>query len=363
MKRNNVYGLMGLLFSVLSACQSVSSTKPQQISPQPLQAVSNQAQKREAIDKIRNKPVYTGPIQVNINPSLVLPTSQTPHKELLFEKADFKLMSLPSGPLVFQETFAKGETQRNFAIEQTSERYTLHVKKFNAATQVEVNINGTNWIKAGDFKGHNLEMEIESLLLFAHNSIRVRVSGKTSEKAVVSLVKGGDAGTLLRRRGKLRELNENHASHVRQNDVNLFNPFVPNSLGDLSAYHKDLEITSPNGQAQRFSGMQVNGGSVIRFETGALILGLSDPAAGREVLQNEYGATLSEELDGLYKFKLDLSQSPVMDTVNLIRISQCSQRSKYRKHDLFIGRGHANSGYLLGFASAFSRVSDSFRIE
>lgn len=75
MKRNNVYGLMALLFSVLSACQSTTPTKPQQLSPQPLQAVSNQAQKREAIDKTRNKPVYAGPIQVNINPSLVLPTA------------------------------------------------------------------------------------------------------------------------------------------------------------------------------------------------------------------------------------------------------------------------------------------------
>ena len=306
---------------VLSACQFVAPTKvnlPPSSLDVPTQSIVDQALK----DKIKNKPVYTGPIRIGLLPKLASSELKALPKDItqILEQGDFQLQSLPDGPLVFQESFYQtGETQRTIKITQTEDRYTLHVQKQTGNPQVEININGNTWIKEKDFKRQR-EVEKSSLLLNPNNVMRVRIKGKAGDVVTVSLVKGGSAGTILRRSGRLRQPGETQATHLANNDTNIFDPHDSLSLSDFEAYHQDLIISTPDNQNPvRISGMQANGGPAVRFETGSLVLAFADPEAGENVLETYYGATLTDELDGFYKFKLDLSQSPVADIMNLIQ--------------------------------------------
>ena len=192
---------------------------------------------------------YDGPVSLKIDTGLISgqPGKVVDLNQILSPASNgFSIQSVPEGNIVFQETFTKEkgllEEVREFNIQDTSKRYTLHVAKHannGKKGQLTVNINGTNWIKDRDFSRKDAEAEKNTLLLNANNSLRVRLKGEKGLAVTVTLVKAGEAGTMLRRRGKLGKPGETQATHVRRNDTNIFNPNIPDSLGGLEPYEGD----------------------------------------------------------------------------------------------------------------------------
>ncbi|PIQ23122.1 hypothetical protein COW64_25760, partial [bacterium (Candidatus Blackallbacteria) CG18_big_fil_WC_8_21_14_2_50_49_26] len=288
-----------------------------------------QAKQRALWQQFKNKPAYSGPLKIAIHTNLLNPGLGGRQIDLThqLDSQGFQIQSVPQGPLVFQETFTKGkgnyEVIRGFQLTNTSQRYTLHIEAKGKKTegQISVNINGTDWIKPGEFKDQ--EAEINSLLLNANNSMRVRIQGKEGTSYTVSLIEGGEAGTVLRRRGNLHKEDENQAHHVSQNDTNIFNPNDPNSLGGVTPYqgHLEGEDVPPS-----VTGVVIDGGLPLQFEAGTLILRLREPKVILPILQSKYGATVIKkaEIPGhplftYYYLQFDLSKSPVAQIAPLIR--------------------------------------------
>ncbi|MGE3728697.1 MAG: S8 family serine peptidase, partial [Candidatus Sericytochromatia bacterium] len=206
----------------------------------------------------------------------------------------------------------------------TNQRYTLHVQqvgKNNSGHQITVNINGTNYFKQESVKGK--EAEINTLLLNANNSLRVRLQGKEGSSFIVSIVQGGEAGTLLRRQGRLGQPGENQATRVRRNDTNIFDPSDPDSLGGLMPYEGQLD---EEGVPPGVTGVAVDGTSPLQFEAGTLILRLRNPEIILPILQTKYGATVINrvEIPGYpdfvyYYLQFDLSKSPIDQAASLIQ--------------------------------------------
>lgn len=215
------------------------------------------------IERIKAKKPYTGKIEIKVNPGLFKKESspQTIQIENELNASGFQVQAVPAGPVVFQKEYLKGhsklEETHTVPISDTSKRYTLHVQKSHPGLEVQININGTNWIKEQDFKGKELEAQNESLLLNSNNSLRIRLEGKAGGMAKVTLVEGGQAGTLLRRNGKLRQFGETQATHVRRNDTNIFDPNDPNSLGGLTPYLGNIEFEH-NGKKVSLSRSKIN---------------------------------------------------------------------------------------------------------
>lgn len=150
---------LALCLLTVSACSALPFLNPASRSTSTLQASGNaayQARQQALWQQFQNKPAYIGPVKMAIHTDLLNPGQSGKHVDLT-DKLDpqgFRTQSLPQGPLVFQETFTKGQGQyevlRGIRITNTSVRYTLHVetKDKKADGQISVNINGTNWIKA-----------------------------------------------------------------------------------------------------------------------------------------------------------------------------------------------------------------------
>ncbi|PIQ23380.1 hypothetical protein COW64_24475, partial [bacterium (Candidatus Blackallbacteria) CG18_big_fil_WC_8_21_14_2_50_49_26] len=288
-----------------------------------------QAKQMALWQQFKNKPAYSGSLKMSIHTDLLNPGQGGRQIDLTnqLDPQGFQIQSVPQGPLVFQETFTKDkgnyEVIRGFQLTNTLQRYTLHVEAEGKKVegQISVNINGTDWLKPDDFKDQ--EAEVNSLLLNANNSLRVRIQGKEGTSYTVSLIEGGEAGTVLRRRGNLRQEDENQARHIRQNDTNIFNPNNPNSLGGLTPYQGHLE---GEDVPPVVTGVAVDDGLPLQFEAGTLILRLREPEVILPILQSKYGATVLDKLETpgypeftYYYLQFDLSKSPVNQVAQLIR--------------------------------------------
>jgi hypothetical protein len=288
------------------------------------------------LDKIRTDKPHMGPIKIGINTGLVDKNKAAQVVDLTAKlgasQSGFQIQRIPAGPVVFSETFVKSqstlEETRVFKVTNTDKRYTLHIQRRGTKDsngKIAVNINGTNWIKEQDFREHNQEIEQESLLLNANNSLRVRLSGRAGTSVTVTVVEGVQAGTLLRRRGNLRKPGETQATHIRRNDTNIFNPNEADSLGGLEPYQGTFQ---PSGSHFPISKMDINNGEdVTTYEVGTVLLSLSNPAQDLPFLENLYGATVLDnyEIEGFdgqiqhhYYLKFDLSKSPVEEIADLI---------------------------------------------
>ena len=281
------------------------------------------------LEQYQNKPPYQGPVKLKVNTGLLDPNSSQvlDLTAKLNPQNSFSLQSLPTGNIVFQETFAKDkgmlEVVREFAIQDTSKRYTLHVAKHannGKKGQLTVNINGTNWIRERDFSKKDVEAEQTTLLLNANNFLRVRLNGEKGFAVTVTLVEGGEAGTMLRRRGKLGKPGETQATHVRRNDTNIFNPNIPNSLGGLEPYDGHL----PNHSG--VTGVSVDGQTPVLFEAGTLVLQLNNPETVLPLIEESYGVEVIKALEipnlpdlTTYYLRFDLARSPVERAEELIR--------------------------------------------
>jgi hypothetical protein len=104
---------------------------------------------------------YTGPVELKIDTSIAERIGvRTEKKEVILdseEEKTFSINSVPSGNIVFQETFKIEHKERlftrNFTINDTSKRYTIHLQRKSPCDAVaRVNINGMNWVVPSDFK-------------------------------------------------------------------------------------------------------------------------------------------------------------------------------------------------------------------
>ncbi|MGE3728872.1 MAG: hypothetical protein AB7I41_25215, partial [Candidatus Sericytochromatia bacterium] len=324
------------LHYLLSLCLLASCVVPQPATQAPVSAFKAQApvqdlsyaeqmrQKALVIaEKIKTNKPYTGPIGVHLNAGLLQPFSGKSAKTLDLtlkinqDNALFEIKSLPTGPIVFQKTYEYGPRKlkelHTFALPDTNQRYTLYLESPHGLSgDLEVNINGVDWIKAGDIKGQTREIKREGLLLNSQNALRVIANGKKGTQFTVSIIEGGEAGTLLRRRKLQPE--ENQASRVRNNDTNIFNPFAPNSLGDLEAYNGE----SIQEDGYKVTGLQVNGTDLVDFQSGTLILKFNLPEH-KTAFEAEYGATVLEQNGEYFLMQLDLSKSPIEKIASLLK--------------------------------------------
>ncbi|MBT9545331.1 MAG: S8 family serine peptidase [Candidatus Sericytochromatia bacterium] len=292
--------------------------------PGPLNTGATKNQPFTEQSHVQKTPAYTGPVSMRFDNALLSPSlasygfkKTVPHKTQVFEQPSeqtFSIQALPNGPVVFSETFTKGrqefEVLREIRVSDTQKRYTLHVQKWGdprSDAQVVVNINGTNWVKEGDFKGQSQEFQQESLLLNAQNSLRVRLKGKQGSAVRITLVEGGQADTVLRRRGALRKPGETQATHVRRNDTNIFDPNDPTSLGGLVPYSQ----IPKSADGRSLPTFALNGGVPATYSGGEFQLKIKAPVqANLNALLQKYKGYVTGEISAdEFLVKLDLSQA------------------------------------------------------
>jgi len=205
-----------------------------------------------------------------------------------------------------------------FQINNTEKRYTLFIQKQadpHQNGQIEININGNDWIKLQDFTAQTQDLQKNSLLLNANNTVRVRVKGGAGVTFGVSISEGGVAGTILRSRGQLGLPGEIQATRIEQNDTNIFDPNDPGSLGALSPYQGERE----DSQGNRIGAVKFNQEETLEFQSGNLVLEFLDAQAGLAFFQQRYGAEVLEEVEQRYLLKLDLSKAPIQQFPDLVR--------------------------------------------
>ena len=250
---------------------------------------------------------YDGPVNLKIDTGLMSgQTGKVVDLNQVLAAADggFKTQAVPDGPVVYQETFSKDkgnlEILREFRVQDNSRRYTLHVAKSSNHGHkgwVNANINGTDWIKERDFSVRNAEAEKASLLLNAKNTLRLRLRGQKGLSVTVTVVEGGQAGTVLRRQGRLGIPDETQATHVRQNDTNIFDPNDPDSLGGLQPYEGDQS-------SDQYSELQIGSseanGTLAKFVVGQIAVVVKEPVADNlAALQERYPVTVIHEKESL----------------------------------------------------------------
>lgn len=264
---------------LLSACSvNVPLTSPNLSSHAPAQASSPEA--LEQI-KIRNKPPYQKPLQVGINTALLSQSNEGKALDLSAsltrpDTEKFRVQSQASTDAVFEQTWTVDEKNWNqqieFELENTSQRYSLWLEKSSWSSQVELNINGVQWIKISDWQGRR-SLQKKSLLLNAKNRLHIRVRGRRGVNLKLRIVPGGESATLLRRQPALND-NTTQQMRERQNEVNIFHPNQSNSLGDLRPYsQRSVETGLPDS----VTGMRIDDGAVLLFEANTLMLPLAQP--------------------------------------------------------------------------------------
>ena len=293
MKTHKIFAVLTLLVMmscVLPNTQPMNTQPSQKVQPTSQGKVSEEQRIEKLRERVKNKQAYTGSIQISVNPTLLEKANNSVALHLIDEvDPNFNIQSLPEGKVIFQETFTKDKEplviSRNFLIPDTSKRYTLHVVKHannGENGQLNVNINGTNWIKERDFSKKIAEVERRTLLLNANNSLRVHLKGKKGLTATVSVIEGGEVGTILRRRGKLGRPGESQATHLRHNDTNIFNPNDSESLSGLEPYTGAVE--TPDGS--QITAVEINQTETLEFESDTLIFEFQDAQEGLAQIQS-----------------------------------------------------------------------------
>ncbi|PKL77454.1 MAG: hypothetical protein CVV27_05385 [Candidatus Melainabacteria bacterium HGW-Melainabacteria-1] len=228
------------------------------------------------------------------------------------EARDFSIQANQYSAPLFEETLkAKGhptEVTRTFHVSDTSQRYTLQVDRGTPATGIEVNLNGTTWIRPQSFGGAKRQAQVTTLLLQASNAIRIRTWGHGS--VTVRVVSGGSAGTVFRRRGKQDDRILTQEERLRRNDVNIFDPANPDSLGGLLPYEGDAVLEIGGGEIP--IGVSKADGTTAKILVGELKLLIKEPVeANVQALQERFPLELIR-LENLFDdpfatFKVDLS--------------------------------------------------------
>ncbi|MBT9547991.1 MAG: hypothetical protein IV090_21555 [Candidatus Sericytochromatia bacterium] len=91
-------------------------------------------------------------------------------------------------------------------------------------------------------------------------------SWKKNKSIKIKVVEGGDAGIILRK--NQNTINENQSTHIKNNDINIFNPTISGSLGDLKPYQGDLSLND----GTFISAAKINNSEeLFRFQSGVLI--------------------------------------------------------------------------------------------
>lgn len=281
--------------------------------------------------EFQRKPAYVNAPQVMIETDLLNTDTKHPRHVDISKRLNlqsFSIQALPQGALVFQEVFTKNtnnfEFARGFRVPDTSKRYTIHIEKVNPTSnnQIQINLNGNNYL-ANHFNWQQKnEWQSSGLLLNANNSLRVRLQGKNQTGFTISIVETGEAGTILKRRGKLGKPGENQATHVHQNDTNIFIPNDLSSLGGLQPYEGQLQ--DPDAPSN-VTGVSVDNQPAYAFESGRLVLRLNQPEIILPILQSKYGAVVVNQTEipnhpelTYYYVEFDLNKSPITNTISLI---------------------------------------------
>jgi len=299
--------------------------------------------RQQELEKIKNKNVYAGPLSIKIDTGRMEQKNKNAGRIidvstlLATQKPSFTIQAIPDGPVVFQERFTKGkgnlEITRAFRVAETSQRYTVHVQKISQKhdNNIQLNINGTDWILEKDFPRHALEIQRDSLLLNTNNSLKIRLKGDTGAAVVVTIVEGGQAGTILKRQKKLGLPGETHETHLRQNDINIFDPNDPESLGGLTPY-EGIETITAGSKTYEFSELALNGISV-QIENARILMVFKDEQSKQNFLA-AYNAEIEQEEYGASLVKFDLSQAPVenLNELDLLQWLSVRDRSSIIQH-------------------------------
>lgn len=141
-------------------------------------------------------------------------------------------------------------------------------------------------------------------------SINTNLLSKNSNKSFSVKYKKDE--TNLR---KSNVLGNRITNSAHKTDKNIFDIFNPNSLGNLSPYDGDL--TSGSNSEIKVSGFSLNGEKETLFEQGVLILDFKDKN-DVNTFNSLYGGQILEELNGMYRVKVDLNKSPYQNLESLI---------------------------------------------
>jgi len=323
------------IFFLVTAC--VPGWLP--ISQPVTQTSSNQPQnsrwpsEAEFQKRMRDKPAYNGPVKVKIDTALLesnLAGQQVDLTEALNQPPAFRVQ-FDQEYAVWQQTLhiPDGTKTWQFETPDLTSRYTLQVQKHGSGqANLSLNLNGTNWL-SGENQLHN-EQSFPHLLLSPSNSLRATLTGDPGVSVTLSLRSGGTLPYLInQRQGALIHPEDTQASRLQRNDVNYFNPALANSLNNLRPYQGHLSADS--AVSPGITGISVDGGGTLLFETGTLILQLNNPEQAIPELQQRYGAELKHVIDipefpqlTTHYLAFDLDTSPIHETTALIRA--------YREH-------------------------------
>lgn len=210
------YSLLSVLFLISFGCSPVP----------PVQQPTTQTTVTSVQPVSSHKPTLKA-VSITIDTGLRSPVLEfwgyKRHKQrkvLQFKTDDtpFQVKSFPSGTILFQETFVrtKGNTPiiRNFTSPDTAKFYRIHIQNGdsngnNLTTSAVLNLNGVDWIRPNDFsgKGKNSSAEIvkDSVLLNANNTLTLDHHGSPGSTFTLTVIEGGQAGTIRRRNGPLNE--------------------------------------------------------------------------------------------------------------------------------------------------------------
>lgn len=228
---------------------------------------------------------------------------------------DFSVQAAGQTTPVFEETLnatiRPTEVSRTFKVSDTASRYTLLVERTGPTSDVEVNLNGTTWIRPTSFFPAARQAQASTLLLYASNSLRIRTWG--TGKITVKILPGGSAGTVFRRQQGDDSQILNQEQRLRRNDVNIFNPNDPGSLGGLMPYEGDLPAEA--GSPYRL-GSSIANGSRARLYVGLVTAVLRPPVAEHlGALKSRFPVKVLEEYDSLGDHFVTLEVQ--FDAVNL----------------------------------------------
>lgn len=311
---NSIVGLV-VVAGFLAACSTLPTVNPstplEKATPKAVAESENfpwaasRVERKEYMKRLvsQRKP-YTGSVTLRVVPGLN--QSNTPSRTLtLASNTAFGISSLPSGLVVFQEHFSKGEAAfdavRAFRVLDTSKRYTLHVQKdAGVLSNIAVNLNGTDWISSERFTPSTQDSMQEGLLLNANNSLRIRMNGIESASVTITVVEVGESGTILQKIKDGFLDGDSQAKHVASNDTNIFNPADPGSLGSLQPYQGERV----DGSGSRIGAMRINGQGNLEFQSAVLILELPDAQNNLTELRRLYGAEILDQMENRYLLKV-----------------------------------------------------------
>lgn len=277
-------------------------------------------------EQIRRKPSYKGTVNLKVDTSLLSAGKHGQKLDLTgyLNDSSFLVQSMSQEHIMFQQEITSTDTEQiqtwGFETNNLNNRYTLQIQKQGEGqVSLEVNLNGTEWVS--NQHPSQLQYSFPNLLLYPKNSLRVKISGDSDVTVSFVIRDGVSVPYLNQRQGSLVQTDDSQSSRLQRNDVNYFNPALAESLKNLKPYQNHLGNVPVD-----ITGVSVDGGATVLYESGTLVLQLNDPDTVIPQLQQRYGAKLIHEINipeypqlSTHYFSFDLEQSPILESVDLIK--------------------------------------------